>query len=542
MVQTKAVWDAAGYSVAQVCTWPAETSTITVTPNAGQTQIPVAMHIRIPWWALKDVSIKLNGVEVAAKYLPSSYVEIPARVWTANDKVEVSMPFVESIDYAPDKSAGFWAGTIFYGPLAMTGTGAWSEQAINHDLSNIRMNRPVDYADSAANTPGNNRNVYTMNLLPSNSGNQANTSASVLQPDYYRDSAATKYFRINIDLAGIDRTALFAKIGEAKEFPAASYAPAGFADLQTAIAAAVVEYQNEDATRALLDIQIASLQGAIDDLVPNVIGKATLLELINQALALKAAQEAWGALNGAAFAAAWDAFVADPGNDDLGLAVRALVEPVDAFAGRPAAPYGYARAIAQIAQAQAAYDNEESTYAQVTTAYNALSVPVLTHRPGYMPEPEDLVALGLNALIVQAKAFNGAIYRPSTYEALLEALEDAEERAEAINVGSSTINLSDIPRVSFALQAAIDGLRIPVTSLSINAPVATNVVRGGKYSFGVNLNAGAVASDIDWTVNNTSLATVNPDKSITILNKTGTVLLTATAPEGLTYSIMLRIL
>jgi len=86
------------------------------------------------------------------------------------------------------------------------------------------------------------------------------------------------------------------------------------------------------------------------------------------------------------------------------------------------------------------------------------------------------------------------------------------------------------------------GEKIPITSLAIDAPTATTVMRGETYKFGVIINPDSLPDGIVWTVFNDAYATVNPDNSITILNKTGSVLLTATAPSGITASIVLRIM
>jgi len=83
--------------------------------------------------------------------------------------------------------------------------------------------------------------------------------------------------------------------------------------------------------------------------------------------------------------------------------------------------------------------------------------------------------------------------------------------------------------------------KIPITSLVIGAPAATTVVRGATYIFEVTANPGALTDDVVWTVSNTSYATVTNDGKVTISSKTGTVLLTATAPSGVAHSIVLRI-
>lgn len=81
----------------------------------------------------------------------------------------------------------------------------------------------------------------------------------------------------------------------------------------------------------------------------------------------------------------------------------------------------------------------------------------------------------------------------------------------------------------------------PITSLTINAQAATTVVRGGTYSFAVTVNPDALPDGIEWSVSNTGYVAVNKDGSISILSKTGTVVLFAKAPSGVMATIVLRI-
>jgi len=83
---------------------------------------------------------------------------------------------------------------------------------------------------------------------------------------------------------------------------------------------------------------------------------------------------------------------------------------------------------------------------------------------------------------------------------------------------------------------------VPITSIQIDAPPTTTVVRGGSYSFRATLNEGALSGGIVWSVSNPLYATVDNNGAVTILNKTGTVILTAKDPDsGLSHSIVLRI-
>jgi len=400
LMQVTGEWDDAGYIISQECDWPAEVSKVTMTPIPGKEQKAVAMKIRIPWWATKDVSITLNGEEIAAKYLPSSYVEIPARVWSADDEVIIRQPFQISIDYAPDKYNGYWAGVIFLGPLAMAGTGNWSVQNIEHDLSNIIKLDPVDYPDSAANTPGNNRNVYSASVI----GQQDNNYASTLLPDYYRDTNSTKYFQINL-IGGQQRLKLFDIIQKAHVLLPEYYSADTFAALKSAMTAAIEVYQNELASQQQIDAQVTAMQTAIDNLIPNSEGKAQLLEAINQALERKAAQEAW-------------ASAPNPSIDD-----------------RPWAPYGYARMLDKLEEAQAVYADPEATQITVDAAYAALKQELDTMRIGNQYEVEDLDTV--KALLTEAESASAGYTKP---DALVAAIQYAQETIDIITAGSSTMS------------------------------------------------------------------------------------------------------
>jgi hypothetical protein len=81
-----------------------------------------------------------------------------------------------------------------------------------------------------------------------------------------------------------------------------------------------------------------------------------------------------------------------------------------------------------------------------------------------------------------------------------------------------------------------------ITSIRINAPASVTVVRNGKYNFELLLNDGATSDNLVWTTSNTAYAVVGADGTVTILNKTGTIVLMVTDPVSkLSSSIVLRI-
>ena len=140
---TTAQWKKKGVIIKQECQWPAEKSVITVStlqhPTSTLRPQPFSMKLRVPYWATEGFDIKLNGKSIATHYQPCSYVEIPARRWTAKDVVEVTMPFTTHLDFGPDKYEGMWLGAFMRGPLVMAATGikTWDEATVdvNHDIS-----------------------------------------------------------------------------------------------------------------------------------------------------------------------------------------------------------------------------------------------------------------------------------------------------------------------------------------------------------------------------------------------------------------------
>ena len=193
---TTATWDAKGVVIRQECQWPAENSTITVTPQQSKTS-KFAMKLRVPYWATEGFDVKLNGKSIAKHYQPSSYVEIPTRKWSAKDVVEVTMPFTKHLDYGPDKMdtapayepggkteyTPMWTGTLMYGPLVMATTDIknWDEATVEmaSDLSDITLN-------GAKPGTGPDAQLYTLTF-----------QGRTFVPDYYADRGVTHYLRID---------------------------------------------------------------------------------------------------------------------------------------------------------------------------------------------------------------------------------------------------------------------------------------------------------------------------------------------------------
>ena len=197
---TVAQWAQKDVVIEQDCLWPAESSKIKIKKGSAT----FAMKLRVPYWATQGFSVKLNGKQLAKKYQPCSYFEIPSRMWNEGDIVEVTMPFTTHINWGPDKMelaatttnpqqpfTPMWVGAIMYGPLVMTTeeVKTWDEAdfTLSSDLHEVQP-QPVQAGT------GMNANLYTLRLFPS--GEQG--EGLLFVPDYYETHRSTHYLRLNV--------------------------------------------------------------------------------------------------------------------------------------------------------------------------------------------------------------------------------------------------------------------------------------------------------------------------------------------------------
>lgn len=215
-IPSVAKWTDKKVVLTQECEWPAEKSTIKVASLEGKT---FAMKLRVPYWATEGFDIRLNGKSLAKKYQTSSYVEIAEREWSAQDVIEVIMPFTKHINWGPDKmdlaATGKnetrtpfdpqWVGALMYGPLVMATPDIkeWKDAdvTLSSDLKEIQLNGIQGKDDT-------NGPLYTLSLLQQGKAVQ-------FQPDYFQTGHETHYLRINVETGsktkakkGIDLTNL----------------------------------------------------------------------------------------------------------------------------------------------------------------------------------------------------------------------------------------------------------------------------------------------------------------------------------------------
>lgn len=468
---TIAQWDDKNVKIIQECTWPAEKSTIRILEGKGR----FSMKLRVPFWATKGFDVKLNGKSISSSYKPQSYVEIPEREWTTSDVVEVVMPFTKYIDFCPDKMetaatsknetktpfTPMWAGTLMYGPLAMTATGItqWKDATINlnSDLSNIILN-------GASEGKGYEANVYSLSC-----------DGIKFLPDYYTDKHSTHYFRINFlgDQSKEYKKKLLNQINEAKCYKAKYYKKTSFERLLLSISEAEALYNANVVSLNETNSMIEELDAAVAGLESKRLNKAELKHLCISVSEIQSAPYTWDSYDNfqKALKVAEEVLITGKQQKDIDLAEYkltmaqkslVLLEDIDkselkelmllaseriknqeAWESMPVkvpefspwARHGYERLLKQYDISVKVFNNEDKRYNQneVNETVSQLNASINTMRPGNLAELEDLN----NLMSMIAKVKENSSVSPE----LKEIIEYAEMVVKYVSDGSGTIDM-----------------------------------------------------------------------------------------------------
>jgi len=108
-------WPEKGVRLLQETAFPDEEATTL----RFETDRPVALtlRVRVPGWAARGGTLKVNGVAQPVFASPSSYLTI-ARTWKTGDRVEVALPMSLRAEPMPDDSG---VQAAMYGPLVLAG-------------------------------------------------------------------------------------------------------------------------------------------------------------------------------------------------------------------------------------------------------------------------------------------------------------------------------------------------------------------------------------------------------------------------------------
>jgi DUF1680 family protein len=108
-------WPEKGLRLRQETSFPDDSrTTITV---AADRPVEATLRLRVPWWATRGGTVKINGAPSAVFASPSSYVTL-ARMWKTGDRVELELPMGLSAAPMPDDPT---VQAVMYGPLVLAG-------------------------------------------------------------------------------------------------------------------------------------------------------------------------------------------------------------------------------------------------------------------------------------------------------------------------------------------------------------------------------------------------------------------------------------
>lgn len=267
-IPSTATWDAKGVSLKQECSFPAEFSKITVN-GSGTFDI----KLRVPYWASAGFVVKVNGVVVAENPALSTYV-LAGKTWNNGDVIEITMPFEQRLDIAPDTIGGKIAGVVMYGPIAMSkvdNNGDWLTFKVNSYLDDASLIK-TNGADTLNTFSTNTDKVYSMTV-----------NGSAFIPRYTIFGQASHTYTL-LDIEGETNTALrkqlFDVLQEAHDFSKDD--PAKVNQMKQQFAAAVAVYQDSYAYPEDISGQIDALKDAmnftlfsLEDLAPGASLEAT---------------------------------------------------------------------------------------------------------------------------------------------------------------------------------------------------------------------------------------------------------------------------
>ncbi|HMB95096.1 MAG TPA: beta-L-arabinofuranosidase domain-containing protein, partial [Tepidisphaeraceae bacterium] len=108
-------WREKGIAIRQETKFPEEEATTLIFHMSQPTSL--AVNLRVPYWATKGVSVKLNGEEQHITAESESYLTLD-RLWKDGDRIEYSTPMSLHIHHAADLKNYV---AIMYGPIVLAG-------------------------------------------------------------------------------------------------------------------------------------------------------------------------------------------------------------------------------------------------------------------------------------------------------------------------------------------------------------------------------------------------------------------------------------
>lgn len=134
-IPSRLEWPEKGISVRQQTRFPVEERTSFV--FEARKPVDLALRVRVPYWAARGMTLKVNGQQAEGPPQPGSYWTV-ARAWKTGDTVEVSLPMSLRAHPMPDDET---LQAFMYGPLVLAGqlgTAGLTEEMSYGDPHNAR--------------------------------------------------------------------------------------------------------------------------------------------------------------------------------------------------------------------------------------------------------------------------------------------------------------------------------------------------------------------------------------------------------------------
>lgn len=140
-IPSELTWNEKGLKIRQETSFPESSVTTIVIGVSAPVHMP--LHLRIPYWADSDASVKVNGQAIDVTPSPASYFTI-AKTWKNGDRVTMKIPMHLHAEAMPDEPT---TQAILYGPLVLAGElgsdGLTKEMVIGQEGPNVRRH-PMD--------------------------------------------------------------------------------------------------------------------------------------------------------------------------------------------------------------------------------------------------------------------------------------------------------------------------------------------------------------------------------------------------------------
>lgn len=128
-------WDEKGVKVVQETSFPSDTTKLTVSAIEGGTAQNFNMKLRVPYWATKGFTVKVNGEVKISNPEISTYAALENV--KAGDVIEISMPWALHLDKTPDNIGTTQVASVMYGPLVMAAQNSskeWKTLVVSKNL------------------------------------------------------------------------------------------------------------------------------------------------------------------------------------------------------------------------------------------------------------------------------------------------------------------------------------------------------------------------------------------------------------------------